>query len=168
MITPDWILSVSFWLHMIATVSWIGGLSILSLFIYPIAKKNLEEDAFNTLIYKINKKLNPLGWFGLTVLTVTGIVQMTANPNYEGFLSIENVWSGAMLAKHSAFILIIAISAYQTWTVSPELERAAIRRQKGLESPDSIKFQTREKNIILVNLGLGLIVLLLTAFARIS
>ena len=73
-----------------------------------------------------------------------------------------------MLAKHSAFILIIAISAYQTWTLSPELERVAIRRQKGLESPNSKKLQLKEKNIILINLSLGILVLLLTAIARIS
>ena len=168
MITPNWVLSVLFWLHMIATVTWIGGLAILSLIIYPIAKKTLDNDAFNNLIYKINKKLNPLGWFGLSVLTVTGLIQMSANPNYEGFLSIKNIWSGAMLAKHSAFILIIAISAYQTWTLSPELERVAIRRQKGLESPNSKKLQLKEKNIILINLSLGILVLLLTAIARIS
>ena len=111
---------------MIATVTWIGGLAILSFFIFPIAEKSLNIESYSTLVYKINKKLNPISWFGLIVLTVTGLIQMAANTNYDGILKIGNPWATAILAKHAVFVIIIGVSAYQSWTITPELESAQV------------------------------------------
>ena len=37
MLVPGWALSVVYWLHMLATVIWIGGLAALTLLILPTA-----------------------------------------------------------------------------------------------------------------------------------
>ena len=38
--TPYWALSLAFWLHMLATVAWIGGLVAVAILVLPGAKKN--------------------------------------------------------------------------------------------------------------------------------
>ena len=32
---PTWVLALSFWLHMVATVVWIGGLALMALVVWP-------------------------------------------------------------------------------------------------------------------------------------
>jgi uncharacterized membrane protein len=166
--TPDWALTLSFWLHMLATVTWVGGLVVVSLVILPIARRSLGEESYPKFLRAVNKRLDPIGWFGLAVLTVTGLIQMSANPNYEGFLAVNNPWARAILLKHIAFLFIIAFSAYQTWTLTPALERAALRQARGKDNPEAPQLQRRERNLMRANLVLSLVVLLLTAWARIA
>lgn len=166
--TPAWALTISFWLHMLATVTWVGGLATLALLVFPIARRTLETQAYADFVRRVNKRLDPLGWFGLSLLTVTGLIQMSANPNYLGFLSFENPWAQAILFKHIAFLGIILISAYQTWSLAPELERQALRRSRGKQVPEDDQLQRRETRLLSLNLTLGVIVLLLTALARVA
>lgn len=164
--TPDWALTLSFWLHMIVTVTWIGGLAVISMLVIPIARKNLDSEAYAKFIRAINKRLDPAGWFGLAGFTVTGLIQMSANPNYEGFLAVSNPWSQAILIKHILFFLIIGLSAYQTWQVTPAIERAALLRATGKPADQENELQRKEQNLMRANLLLGVIILLLTAIAR--
>lgn len=166
--TPAWALSLAFWLHMLATVVWIGGLAALVLFVLPTARGNLDANTYATLLEKVQRRLDPLGWLSLIVLTGTGLFQMSANPNYQGFLSITNRWATAILAKHLLFISMIGISGYLTWGVMPVMQRMAFLRAKGQETPNAERLQRREVRLLRLNLILGIIVLGLTAVARAS
>ena len=166
--TPAWALTLSFWLHMLATVTWVGGLGTLALLVFPIAHRTLEPQAYADFVRRVNKRLDPLGWFGLSLLTVTGLIQMSANPNYLGFLAFENRWAQAILFKHIALLGIILISAYQTWNLAPQLERQAMLRSRGKQPPGDDNLQRRETRLLTLNLILGVAVLLLTALARVA
>jgi uncharacterized membrane protein len=166
--TPAWALSLAFWLHMLATVVWIGGLASLVLFVLPTAKGNLDANAYAILLEKVQRRLDPLGWLSLIVLSGTGLFQMSANPNYRGFLSITNRWATAILAKHLLFISMIGISAYLTWGVMPAAQRMAFLRARGQETPSAERLLAREVQLLRLNLILGIIVLGLTAVARSS
>jgi uncharacterized membrane protein len=109
---PYWALSLAFWLHMLATVVWIGGLVAVVVLVLPAAQKTLQLDDYATFLGNLQRRLDPLAWLSLAVLLATGLFQMSANPNYEGFLSISNRWAASMLIKHILFIGMIAISAY--------------------------------------------------------
>jgi len=95
---------------------------------------------------------------------------MSAHPAYEGFLAIENSWSVAILAKHGIVALMIVVSAYNTWGLTPALRRLALMRAAGKEmQPDIIKrLQKQEDRLLVVNGVLSVLVLLLTAVARAS
>jgi len=64
------------------------------------------------------------------------MVQMSVNPNYEGFLAISNQWSISILLKHLVFIGMIALGAYITWIALPDLRRKMVHLTKGKEVPD--------------------------------
>jgi uncharacterized membrane protein len=109
--TPFWALSLAYWLHMLATVVWIGGLVTLVILVLPVAKRLLEPDLFAQFLEGLQRRLDPLGWLSLSVLLVTGLFQMSANPNYNGLLSISNRWAASILIKHVLFLGMIAVSA---------------------------------------------------------
>jgi putative copper export protein len=110
-----------------------------------------------------------LAWFSLAVLAVTGLFQMSANPNYEGFFSIKNTWAGAILVKHILFLGMILLATYQTWWLMPALQRSLMIRQSLSQGDPRIdRLQTQENRVAGISLVLGVVVLLLTALARAS
>jgi uncharacterized membrane protein len=166
--TPVWALSAAYWLHMLATVVWIGGLAALVLFVFPTAQRNLSKEAYTTLLENAQRRLDPLGWLSLVVLVGTGLFQMSGNPNYVGFLAINNRWAIAILIKHLVFLAMVGVSGYQTWGLMPAVIRMALLRAKGKETPGAERLRRREVWLMRVNLILGMIVLGLTAVARSS
>lgn len=168
--TPYWALSVIYWLHMLATVAWIGSLASLSLLVLPAARRVLDPQAYASLLNGLQSRLDALGWISLLVLTATGLFQMSANPNYSGFLAIENRWAVAILVKHLVFFGMTGLSAYHTWGLLPALRREALRRTlagpPGDEPQGMDSLRQREARLLRLNLLLGAIVLGLTALAR--
>lgn len=162
--TPYWVLSLAYWLHMLATVAWVGGLTALIYLLLPAAQKQLDPEAFARLLLHIQRRLDPLAWLSLSVLVGTGLIQMSASPNYQGFLRFSNLWSVAILGKHLAFLLMVAVSAYMSWWVLPAMQRLALMKAK--DSEEVTRLQRRERTLLRLNLILGVIILGLTALAR--
>jgi uncharacterized membrane protein len=174
-------LSLTYWLHMLATVVWLGGLAALSILVLPSARGQLETGAYSRLLEGIQRRLDPLGWLCLAVLVGTGLFQMSANPNYQGFLAINNRWALAILTKHVVLFTMTASSAYLTWGVLPALRRTALRQARLLAadsrpqesaaiaaSAELQRLQSREALLLRLNLLLGVVILALTALARAS
>jgi uncharacterized membrane protein len=164
---PFWALSLAYWLHMLATILWIGGLAAVVLLL-PAAQRSLDAGAFAGLLERIQRRLDPVAWLSLSVLTVTGLFQMSASPNYEGFLNIGNRWAAAILVKHLVFLGMVGVSAYMTWGLLPGIRRNALLRARGQPGPEGERLQRREITLLRLNLILGVIVLGLTALARAS
>jgi len=165
---PNFALALAYWLHIIATVSWIGGLMTLSILVIPAARRTLQAADYAAYLGRLQDGLQRIGWLSLAVLIGTGLFQMSAHPSYQGFLVITNSWAVAILAKHLVIGAMVLTSAYLTWVVMPELKRLALLRAAGrpVEPDRDVRLQNRETLILRVNLGLSLIVLLLTAIAR--
>jgi uncharacterized membrane protein len=164
--TPIWALTIAYWMHMIATVLWIGGLAALSVIVLPAASKVLEPSSYAVLLTAMQKRLDPLGWFSVIVLLASGMLQMSSNPNYVGFLSIAGLWAGSILIKHLLFGVMVLISGYITWGLLPALKRVALLQAHGKTAQNAVSMQQREIFLLRLNLILGTIVLLLTAAAR--
>ena len=167
---PPLALAFIYWLHMLATVVWIGGLAALSLMVLPAARKTLDQPAFSALLGQLQVRLQRIGWFSLALLVVTGMFQMSSSPSYEGFLSISNNWAAAILIKHLVIGLMILASGYVTWGLLPTLQRTALLRAAGraVDEAQIVRLERREILLMRLNLLLSMIVLLLTAWARVS
>ena len=163
-----WALSLIYWLHMLATIVWIGSLAGLSILFLPAARQTLDPLVYAKLLASIQRRLDPLGWLSLLVLVGTGMFQMSANPNYQGFLAVNNSWAVAILLKHIVFAIMIGISAYLTWGLLPKLGRAALRQAHGQDAPEEQRLLQQETFLLRLNLLLAVIVLALTALARAS
>jgi uncharacterized membrane protein len=141
---------------MVATVIWIGGLFFQSVVLHPALRHARDP---GELLESLRRRFQPLAWLSLAVLIGTGLLQMSANANYSGLLSIANPWSQAIFAKHLAIALMIMIGAYQTWVLHPQLTRLALLGS-GAEQ------RRRLSRIGQANLVLGILILGLTGLAR--
>jgi uncharacterized membrane protein len=144
---------------------WIGGLAALALIFLPAARQALEPAGYARLLNRVQRRLDRLGWLSLLALLATGMFQMSANPNYTGFLSINSTWAAAILVKHIAFAALAGTSAWMTWGILPGLERLALRgAEAGGAQMDALRAQ--ERRLLWLNLALGVVILGLTALAR--
>jgi uncharacterized membrane protein len=161
-------LTLAYWLHLIATILWVGGLALIALVVWPVARAALGDGpALAGLMLRLQQRFAPLSWLSLAVLVVTGLIQMSASDNYDGLLQISNPWSAAMLAKHLAIGGMVGLGVAQQWLVLPELGRLAVLRAHGRETPKAAALQRREVLLTRLSLALGVIVLGLTALARV-
>jgi len=163
-------LVLTYWLHILATVVWIGGLTSLSIFVLPAAKKTLPAEEYSKFLSLMQKRMQPISWLCLVTLIFTGLFQLVTSPNYQGFLVIANTWAQAILIKHIAVGGMLGLSAYVTWGLIPSLNRMAFMQAMGkdIDEAQKEKLEQRQLSIMQINLFLAVIILLLTAWARTS
>lgn len=164
---PAWALAITYWLHLLATVAWIGAIVATSILFLPAASKSLKPVDHLALIGAMQKRLEPIAWFCMTLLLLTGLFQMSVNPHYDGFVSVSTQWSLAILIKHTLGIFMVVASAIQTWEVIPAIQRTLMNKKKANEEK-LLQLQKRETRLLRINFGLSILILLATAFARAS
>lgn len=163
---PTWALALAYWLHLIATVIWAGGITLLALLVWPGVQARWDHGPeAGRFLRDLNRRFNPWAWLSLAVLTVTGLFQMAADPNYHGFLAIDNAWAAAILLKHLAVLGMVGIGAALQWIVQPELARLALLEERGKPALHIAAMRKRETFLIRANLVCAALVLLCTAIA---
>jgi len=165
---PAWALALTFWLHLLAPVTWVGSLAGISFLILPAMQRALNPETQLVFIEAMQKRLEPIAWFSMSLLLVTGLFQMSVNPHYDGFLSTSTQWSLAILTKHLLGIIMVVVSALQTWEVIPAIRRAIVKSRKSKDTEELDALRRREILLLRMNFGLSVLILLATAFARAS
>jgi len=164
---PTWVLALIYWLHMLATVTWIGSLAAINLLVLPASQRTLKLVDQLSFISALQKRLEPLAWFSMGLLLITGLIQLSTSPHYDGFLALSTQWSMAILVKHSLGAIMVVVSAIQTWEVLPSIHRTLMKKQNA-EAGELVKLQRRELILLRVNLLLSALILGATAVARVS
>jgi uncharacterized membrane protein len=154
---PVLILALNYWLHLLATVVWIGGLAMLTLGAWPGIDAN-----FAGAVDALEKRFRPWANVSLALLFVTGLIQMSGDHHYDGFLIIDNAWSIGLLVKHIFIGFMIAVALIMQMSVYPALERARLRASKG-DAAEDVRLRRRLRRLTALNLALGILVLLITA-----
>jgi uncharacterized membrane protein len=162
-----WMLALSYWLHLLATIVWIGGLALMALVVWPGARAALGPGPQLVALWRAwQRRFDPLAWVSLAVLIVTGLAQMSASPQYNGFLKIDNGWAVAILLKHMAVGGMVLIGGYMQWGLQPALARLALLESQGRSAPELDALRRQEQTALRLNLICGVLVLALTAIAR--
>jgi len=163
-----WLLAFSYFLHIVATVVWIGGLCTMALVVWPGLRRVVTDDQnFARVVEAIQARFRPLANLSLIVLVLTGLVQMNANENYQGFLNLSNTWAQAIALKHLAVIGMIVIGLMMTFGIQPALRRQALLIAGGVgDDAEALHLRRRMDRLARLDLILGILVLGFTALAR--
>ncbi|MCA9922436.1 MAG: hypothetical protein KC421_08690, partial [Anaerolineales bacterium] len=146
-----WILALSYWIHLLSTVVWFGGLAVMGLAGLPAFRQGvLEANQWLALQKRFVLWVNG----SLVLLLITGFVQMTNDANYNGFLAIDSIWAWAMLLKHVAYGLLVLITAYLQFGLYPAMARTAVLAQKRprLAAAEQGKLSNTEARLLKINL----------------
>ena len=159
-----WILVFSYWFHLLSTVVWLGGMASMLLVAWPALRRGTLAD--NHWL-ALQKRFMPWANGSLILLLITGFVQMTNDPNYHGFLTIDSLWAGAILVKHLAFGGMVVIGVYVQWVLYPAIDRLKLLGEKrpSLLQSELTTLSQREIRLLRLNLLCAVAVLFCTAVA---
>ncbi|GMQ79480.1 MAG: hypothetical protein BMS9Abin02_2077 [Anaerolineae bacterium] len=161
---PLWVLATSYWIHLLATVTWLGGLMMMTVVALPAVRDRImEADQW----VQLQRRSAPWANASLVILWVTGFLQLTADTNYEGFLAFDSLWAQAILIKHIAVIAMMVLALYIQWRIYPALSRIALLEKKRPQMAGAERKRLADQEIRLVRLNLicAAAVLLFTAVA---
>jgi uncharacterized membrane protein len=163
------ILAISLFFHILATVVWIGGLLFTVLLVWPEVQRTLKgHPELYALLARIRKRFTPAMNLSLAVLIVTGLTQMAGDPNYDGMMQINNDWSRVILVKHIAFVVLIISGAVIQFAVTPALERATLRLERGKGGQGEWeRLRRREVMLSWFNLSLGILIIGFSVWASV-
>jgi uncharacterized membrane protein len=159
-----WILVLSYWLHLLATAVWLGGMALMTLVAWPALRKG-SLAANHWLV--LQQKFLPWVNGSLVLLLITGLFQMTTDENYSGFLVVDSVWAWAILLKHLAFGMMVIITGYVQFSLYPAIERTKLLMEKRPKTATSTQAELQQKEVRLlrINLVCATAVLFCTAVA---
>jgi uncharacterized membrane protein len=169
------VLAILYAIHLLAAVAWIGGLLMLAIVVIPGARRILsagstveakQRPPFEDLLVELERRFTPLANLSLVILIATGILQMSVDENYGGFLKFNNTWAWAMLLKHAAVIGMALIAGYIALVLEPERRRLQLLNTASRPDEAANRQLThRRTRLAGVNLICGLLTLLFTAIA---
>ena len=125
-------LALSLFLHITATAVWIGGILLITFLVLPEFNRALkQQSARYQLLRRLRRRFTIIGNLALATLIVTGLLQMSNDPNYDGLLSFNNRWSQALLLKHILIIIMAAAGLILQFGLAPALERTSLLLERG-------------------------------------
>lgn len=162
--------SLSNFLHILATVVWIGGIIMILLVILPGAKVVLESKSLvNKLMKDISRRFTSMANISIFVLIITGIVITKYNKNFTGFFDFSNFWNISIFIKHFFVTTMIIIHFYRGLILNPRIVRLSAQTiessKPSLISSKAARLRIFSLNLVKTNLVLGIIVLLLTGIS---
>ncbi len=153
--------------HMMATIVYCG--CVVLIFVANLKLQTPRKITVGLMPKPAQRKqLITTAWLCLAVIGFTGMFQMSANPFYNGILSIHNPWSVAILSKHLLVLVFVEVKAYLTMVQEPNLIRAVFLVEKGKDAQKLTLGQIArsENRMILIMAALFVLILLFTSLAR--
>ncbi len=147
------LISLSVWLHTLATVVFIGHFVLLAgIYIPALAKNGLA-------LSEISKRSRPWMYLSLLVFAITGTYLMLIDSGYLGFMDFGNFWGIVMLLKHILVFVMIGIGFWFN---------AILRVGPMMSSNNPEQAITRFRQYVNAMAICGMLVLLLTALAQVE
>ncbi|MBX3263981.1 MAG: DUF4149 domain-containing protein [Labilithrix sp.] len=120
---------VSVWLHIVAAMTWIGGMLFLVTVLVPLLRRPATRARAMELFHLLAVRFRTVGWIALVTLVVTG----TFNVLHRGFTlgqlltgeAFAGTWGHALGGKLVLVALILASSAAHDFYVGPKATRLA-------------------------------------------
>lgn len=97
------LVALSYWLHALATVVFVGHFVLLAAIYLPALANTPTE------LSTISKRSRWWLYASMLVSTFTGVTLMVVDPNYRGIGKFNNFWSVMMLVKHLLLVGMIGM-----------------------------------------------------------
>ena len=148
-------LAIFTWLHLIATVLWIGGIAFILFIALPSAKQIMGSDA-GKLMGVISKRFTLVANCSIALLVLTGAAMAVLNNRFSSSAILENNWFIILVVKHILVFTMIVIHFYRGWILSPRIIRTGA-------GPKQASMQRLSISLVKTNFGLGIAMLLIAA-----
>lgn len=146
------------WIHLLATVAWIGGM-FANFFIYlPAMGSVLDPPVAGKLMGTVMKRYRVLVYLSMSVLLLTGVFLALSGEGSEGYSVLESNRNVILLVKMILFMLMVALAVYAFEVLAPSVARQAAKGP----SPELARKQRSQKGLAMAGFILGILILALS------
>ena len=151
------VLSVGFiWIHLLATVVWLGGMAFILLVASPSARRAVGEDAAKVM-GEVTRRFTPLANGSILLLLLSGLALLAMTGSFSEPVLLSGRGT-VIVFKLLLFLLMAAVHFYRGKVLAPRIARTPPEQGKA-------SLQKLSLNLVKVNLLAGLAVLLFSAVA---
>lgn len=146
-------------LHLMATIAWIGGMFFNFLVVMPTVAKALDPQTTGKFMGMLFKRVRVVVYTSLIILFVTGIPMKIANEFYVGVISFGNEWEMIGFIKH-IFVAVLALMAIYSFEIlMPKVSKLA----KEGPSPKLNGLKKNQMTLGAISFLFGIIIIFLSA-----
>ncbi len=103
------LLGIVNWIHLLATVFWIGGVLVNLFVVLPSTQKALDPSTAGKFIGMVMNRFRPLTIISMIVLLFSGIPMTMLDPNYVP-LNFTSQWAMVILIKHIVVGILVVLT----------------------------------------------------------
>ena len=133
----------SVYLHVLAAISWIGGMIFLVVVLAPVLRKPETRDHALPIFHAFGARFRVLGWAALVTLVVTGAFNVSVRGfGLHDWLTghvFGGDWGRTLLYKLGFVLVILVVSGLHDFWLGPYAMRIARERPESAEREKSRK-----------------------------
>lgn len=152
------VLAVINWLHLLATVTWIGGMTTNILVVLPSVGEVLEPSITGKFMGSVMKRFRPLIYTSMILLGITGALMSYFSKSSLETMQFGNLWNIVAGIKLVATVALIITAIYAFERLAPKVAKLAA----GGPSPELGRLKKLQMDVGITGFILGMIILLLT------
>lgn len=159
---------ILYWLHLLASVIWIGGIFLILSDVLPSAREYLGREA-GKFMGVISKRFSPFVNYSIITLIITGVFILALGKGFSGLTALESLYSRVLFFKLLIVLIMIAIHYYRGLWLNPKIARLSPLAEGSPEDEKEkisslvVNLQRLSLNLVKINLGLGMLVLILSS-----
>lgn len=159
-------------LHLLAAVSWIGGLVYINLVLFPSIPA-INMTARGRLMLRAIPRFLKLVWLSVGLILVSALHRIFA---VQKMTTIES-WTGSgyghiLMTKTLLFLLVVGIAAHLTFIRFPKIKHHIDTEHQNRDIPDNCpvcgKLMKQSRRILQIALILGILIIILAAKLRVG
>lgn len=126
-------------LHILAAVSWVGGMIFLSLVLAPLVRARKAAPEFMALFRSAALRFRPVVWFAIVVLLITGPMLLS----HRGISVMRpSSWAGIVTVKLTLVSLLLFLTLLHDLVLGPQVSRVSAIPDSQRSAAEQLVFKT--------------------------
>ncbi|WHZ27690.1 MAG: hypothetical protein OJF51_002487 [Nitrospira sp.] len=126
-------------LHILAAVTWIGGMIFLSLVLAPLVRGRKAAPEFMALFRSAALRFRPIVWVAIAVLLATGPILLSLRGIQ---VTSPTSWTGIVTVKLMLVALLLLLTLLHDLVFGPQVSRVSAIPNSQRTAGDQVVFKT--------------------------
>ena len=126
-------------LHILAAVTWIGGMIFLSLVLAPLVRGRKAAPEFMALFRSAALRFRPIVWIAIAVLLATGPILLSSRGIH---VASPASWPGIVTVKLALVALLLFLTLLHDLVFGPQVSRVSAISDSQRTAGEQVVFKT--------------------------
>lgn len=126
-------------LHILAAVSWVGGMIFLSLVLAPLVRSRKAVPEFMALFRSAALRFRPIVWVAMAILVMTGPMLLSLRGVA---VASPSSWPGIVVVKLTLVALLLFLTLLHDLVLGPQVSRVSVIPESQRTAGEQVVFKT--------------------------